>query len=541
MKTLAHFQKIAMASFWCFLALFANTAAAVNAPYTVTVTYNQSQNSATVKWGSDTSPTVAFGYDIERRISGTEPWTKVGYVKEPARTFTNVNLAPLTRYVYRVVAFRPGGPAAGYVSTSLAATPLNFPYNVAYPGSGHITPNLYNQNQKNIHVQNMWNQWRSVYLKTDSVGTRVFSPAGGESVSEGTGYGMLISVYMATESNTGKADFDGIFKFYKKYWKTNDQGVNIGLMSWRVQGNGNVLPADNYVAPDGDIDAAYALLVADKKWGSAGTINYKDEAVKIINNLMAYTVHNRKSTDSFLINKADMKLGRTETVVDHTMSSYQIVSYFDQFQKASNDPRWTQVRNAGYKFYNHFYSATGNRGLTPFTFLSMPNGNQYKAVSKSVEPTLANERSHNFGYDSSRVPWRVGMDFLWYGTSHSALAKSLPNRNVDWFQSATGSLPQNAMQSYELNGAGTHPVGSYNANLGKRNMVASMAVGAMTDSSNQAWLNTMYDWMIMQSPGQPYTANGSTTPAEYYADTVLMVCMLAVTGNMPNLPAVPTQ
>lgn len=71
-----------------------------------------------------------------------------------------------------------------------------------------------------------------------------------------------------------------------------------------------------------------------------------------------------------------------------------------------------------------------------------------------------------------------------------------------------------------------------------------MAVGAMTDASNQARLNALYDWMRKQIPGQNYTGpDGFSVTREYYGDTVLMVTMIAVTGNMPNLPevAIPAQ
>lgn len=45
--------------------------------------------------------------------------------------------------------------------------------------------------------------------------------------------------------------------------------------------------------------------------------------------------------------------------------------------------------------------------------------------------------------------------------------------------------------------------------------------------------------MRAQIPGQAYNVGGINVPPEYYGDTVLMVTMMAVTGNMPNLPEVP--
>jgi len=511
-------------------------AQAQTAPYALAVSYTPSQNSATLTWQS--AAPAAFGFDIERRPSGGNTWTKVAYVREPGRSHTDTNLQPLTRYVYRVVSFRAGGPAAGYTSAAMVVTPLNFPYGVNYPNG--IRPSNFTQAQQNTDVQSMWQAWRNVYLTANGAGPngmRVYKPTeNGESVSEGIGYGMLISAYMATTSNSGKSDFDGLFRYYRSKPQLLN-GSGIGLMAWRIAASGSVI--DNYVAPDGDIDAAYALLVADKKWGSFGEINYKIEAVAIINNLMKWAVLNRGANDSNLMYRAAITvLNRVEQGADYTMSSYQIVSYFKQFKEAAGDARWDKVLRAGYKFHDYFHKANPTNGsLTPFTFLTQPGSNQY----------LKGVRGYSYGYDASRLPWRLGMDYLWNGYTNSNFAKlthtgingnlpkDMPTRNAKWFETITGGNPQTAMVSYEL-GGGTSP-GAYRA--GQRNLGSAMAVGAMTDGSNQAWLNTLYAWMRQQVPGQTFSSGGITVQPEYYADTVLMVCMIAVTSNMPDLPAVP--
>ncbi|WP_181373288.1 glycosyl hydrolase family 8 [Massilia glaciei] len=136
-----------------------------------------------------------------------------------------------------------------------------------------------------------------------------------ESISEGIGFGMLITVYMA-DSAVGKADFDGLLRYYRSKEKTPK-----ALMNWRISAAGAII--DGYVAPDGDIDAAYALLVADKKWGSGGgNPNYKAEAVRILNGLQAWVVLNRGANDSKLVNQTDMSnTTHLETLTDNTMSS----------------------------------------------------------------------------------------------------------------------------------------------------------------------------------------------------------------------------
>ncbi|MGN6827038.1 glycosyl hydrolase family 8 [Paucibacter sp. M5-1] len=536
MTSRKHFLKQSLAACAGLLSAGFGSAQAQTAPYGLAVSYLPASNSATLTWQS--APPAAFGFDIERRPAGGTTWTKVAYVPEPGRSHTDTNLQPLTRYVYRVIGYRPGGPTAGYTSESMVATPLNFPYGVNYPNG--IRPSNFSQAQQNADVLAMWQAWRSFYLTSNGAGTngiRVYKPAeNGESVSEGIGFGMLISVFMAATGNSGKSDLDGLFRYYRSKPQLLN-GNGIGLMAWRIAADGSVI--DNYVAPDGDIDAAYALLVADKKWGSFGEINYKQEAVAILNNLMKWAVLNRGAGDSNLMYRAAMTvLDRVEKADDYTMSSYQIVSYFKQFKEAAADARWDAVLRAGYKFHDYFYKANPSNGsLTPFTFLTQPGSNQYQPGVKG----------YNFGYDSSRTPWRLGLDYLWHGTTNANFAKlthtginanlprDMPTRQAKWFEAITGGNPQAAMVSYEL-GGGTSP-GAYRA--GQRNMASAMAVGAMTDASNQAWLNTLYAWMRQQVPGQTFSSGGITVQPDYYGDTVLMACMIAVTSNMPDLPAVP--
>ncbi|MES3020266.1 MAG: glycosyl hydrolase family 8 [Pseudomonadota bacterium] len=516
-------------------------------PYGVAVAYNATLNNATVSWRADAP--LATGFGVERRPVGKLEWSQVAYLGEPARSHLDPGLAPLTRYEYRVKAYRPGGPAEGYASATTATTALNFPYAVGY-GRG-IGPTNYTQAQQNADTRAMYSAWRAKYVTTSGAGTggvRVYKPTeGGDTVSEGMGFGMLISVYMATNAagDPSKGDFDGMLTYYKAKEKRVN-GINYGLMNWRVAADGSII--DPYVAPDGDIDVAFALLVADKKWGSAGAINYKLEAVKILNALLAWTVLDRAPSDSKLINKGDMaNLTRLETSVDYTMSSYQIVSYFKQFANASDAAaagRWLGVMGAGYKLYDYFYKLNPGTALTPFTSYTQPGPNQYQQTT----------RGYNYGYDASRLPWRVGLDYLWHGNDNSAyaqtiypglnpnLAHDMPVRNVQWFDVATGGSlgvttgnPQLAKTSYELHG-GVSPGA---VNQGQRSMVGAMAVGAMTDPVNQAWLNRAYEWMRVQVPGASYANSGVTLTPAYYSDTVMMVCMIAVTGNMPNLPSVP--
>ncbi len=393
--------------------------------------------------------------------------------------------------------------AFSVVSVSLpivSAEGDRFPYPHNYTYVHGIVPTNFTQAQKNADLETMWKAWRKAYLTHRGAGKgelRVSkNGAKGESISEGIGYGMLISVYMANPGNSGKADFDSLYQYYKRHEKIMN-GTRYGLMAWRVGPKNEII--DNWVAPDGDIDAAFSLLMADKKWGSDGAINYRQSGVDIINSLMKWSINK----PSFTVSKGEMESS-------FTMSSYHIVNYFPLFAKASGDPRWDKVIAASYKMYDHFYQLNPMTALTPFTFMVKDYG--------------ASKRGYNYGYDSSRVPWRVGVDYLWHGTKHSPLARTLPDTNARWLRGVTGGKPANVNVSYELSGK---PVGSHRD---PRVTVPPITVGSMVDPIHQEWLNTMYAWIRVQVPG---ATTGEATPS-YFGDAVMLSCMLVLTGNMPN-------
>jgi endo-1,4-beta-D-glucanase Y len=391
---------------------------------------------------------------------------------------------------------------------------MPFPHGVTYPFG--IKPTNHTQAEMNADTLQMWQAWRAKYVVSEGAGGNLrvtkYGPKG-TTVSEGIGYGMLISVYIARPDNSGRSDFDALYRYYLDKVKIKD-GINYGLMAGLVGGDGVIL--DNWVAPDGDIDAAFALLVADQQWGSTGPINYRQGALDIIAQLMQYS-----------INKPSFIVSRGEFESSFTMSSYQIVSYFAQFAAASGDARWLDVVDNGYKMYDYFLNLNPATGLTPYCLYTKG----YGPLPYEEKGRAYTGRHYDFSFDACRTPWRVGLDYLWHGTAHSPLARALPDVQTKWAERVTGGDPQMMQSRYTLDGT-PHPK-AFTGN--QRNMITPMATAAMVDASNQAWLNTLYAWMRQQVPGERFEENGASAHANYFEDTVLMINMLIVTGNMPNV------
>src|ERR1035437_9974355 len=171
---------------------------------------------------------------------------------------------------------------------------LPFPQSVSYPYG--IKPNNFTQAQMNQQCLDWFNKWRAKYvtqnnctgaewrLQRTETGNGIAngcygfatSPQENDTVSEGIGYGMVIMVFMSSSTNNTKQYFDGMYTYYK------DHLDGAGLMNWQIP-----YCSSGGSATDADEDTPFALLAADKQWGSAGTINYHNEAGTIIGRLIA--------------------------------------------------------------------------------------------------------------------------------------------------------------------------------------------------------------------------------------------------------------
>lgn len=213
----------------------------------------------------------------------------------------------------------------------------------------------------NRDLQHLYESWKALYLTTEGCLEGELRVSGGNcyqfgTCSEGTGYGMLLSVYMANAQNHAHEEFDSIFRYYK-----NHSLPECGLMRWEADRTGKDL--SEYVAPDGDLDVAFALLAAHRQWGSEGEICYLEEGKTLVGNLMAYTVNKPQ----YLIARAQLE-NPEGLSWDYTMSSYQIPAYARLFAEITGDAGWKKVRDAAYRLFAYFYKLNPDTALAPFVF-----------------------------------------------------------------------------------------------------------------------------------------------------------------------------
>lgn len=374
-----------------------------------------------------------------------------------------------------------------------------YPQAINYPNC--IKPNNVTQAAMNASVSSYYDYWKSKYLKNNlsslpggyyvkgdiTGGADGYTPLGS---SEGQGYGMVITVLMAGYDPNAHAIYDGLFKTARAYRSSE----NNNLMGWVVADNATAQGHFDS-ATDGDVDIAYSLILAHYQWGSGGTINYLNEAKKMINS--GLKVSNVTTNNRLNLGDWDTKSAL------NTRPSDWMMSHMRAFYQETNDATWLNVINNLYSVFTQFSNA-----YSPTTGLISDF-----VVKNPPEPAPRNyldefPETNEYNYNACRVPLRIVMDYALYGSTD---ALAISNKMVTWIKSKTGGNPASIIDGYKLNGGNT-------GSNAEAVFVAPFVAASVTSSSNQAFLNSGWNWM-------------KTAKSGYYSDSYSLLCQLFISGN----------
>lgn len=318
-------------------------------------------------------------------------------------------------------------------------------------------------------------------------------------VSEAHGYGMLITASMADYDSNAKNLFDGMYRYYQAH--RSEIGPN--LMAWQQNDTGSAIVdasgADS--ATDGDMDIAYALLIADSIWGSDGEIPYKQTAIDVINDIMKYEVN---KTDWILqLGDWAFSLKEGDPYYAATRASDFIVQYMPVFAEVTGDDRWINVYESTYNIINSI-TAEYNTGILPDFIIK-------SSTSEKFVPAPANYLESKYDglyyYNSCRTPWRISMDYLINGNEDAlAFANAINHFIVD----STNSDPWEIKAGYKLDGT---PVEDYNDLCFTAPFLISAACG-----DHQEWHDSVRDAVVNYGDDA------------YYGDTIKMLCLIVDDG-----------
>jgi endoglucanase len=322
------------------------------------------------------------------------------------------------------------------------------------------------------HAKTAYTNWKTKYLKMCSATSYRVAFNGEETVSEGIGYGMLLTV-----AHGERPQFDGLWNYYKAH-------SSGGLMGWKTNGcNGGV--TDPNSASDGDLDAAMALIQAVCKWGG----NYLTEATTLIAAIKSKETI--EGGENFL-KPASSGLDSCQNV------SYAAPAYYRVFAKKKPDQAafWNKLASDAYVQLSR--TDNDSTGLVP-NWSNMSGG-----AGCGGKPD-----GDRYGYDAARTPWRVATDYVWFGTP---AAKEWLEKVSKWVDGPAGGIAAIG-DKYTLSGTKESP--NHNSTFTGAFALTGMA--------------------ISQSKADTYgVAFKSISDNTYFEESLRAVYMLLASGTFLN-------
>lgn len=393
--------------------------------------------------------------------------------------------------------------------SSVASFSSVFNFTVAAEPSANASEKLTGE------TTNFYKQWKDKYLVKNNYvtdedqyyvfyGEKTYEEAQQTvevTVSEAHGYGMLIAASMSDYDSDAKKIFDGMYNFYKAHLSS----IGPNLMAWQQCDTGSAiveLSDGTDSATDGDMDIAYALLMADSIWGSDGEINYKQAAIDVINDIMKYEV-----------NKTDWILQLGDWVYDSdpsdkyysaTRASDFIVQYMPVFAKVTDDERWLNVYNSTYSIINDITNEYKTGILPDFIVKDSSTGKFIPAPANYLE----SDYDGYYYYNSCRTPWRISMDYLINGNED---ALNFANTINSFIINSTDGDPYNIIAGYKLDGT---PIEDYDDLCFTAPFLVSAGCG-----SDDEWHSELRDVVVNYGDDV------------YFGDTIKMLCLIVDDGG----------
>ncbi|MEP7287748.1 MAG: glycosyl hydrolase family 8 [Chloroflexota bacterium] len=222
------------------------------------------------------------------------------------------------------------------------------------------------------------------------------------SVSEGIGYGLLMAVTM-----NDQATFNDIYQAAEQILLDK----LTGLYNWKVDQAATIIGFG--AATDADQDIAVALIFAEQRvkageWQQNQRADnaYGVRASALIDALYRYTLYQGK----YLL-PGNKWLGNG---MDITNPSYFAPAWYRLYDKFQNTTRWQAVIDQG---YTSLYANEGAPlGLAP-DWMSVDGQSASEFCQKIGIP--ADGCKFEMTYDAIRVPWRIGLDCLWFSEARA--------------------------------------------------------------------------------------------------------------------------
>ena len=218
----------------------------------------------------------------------------------------------------------------------------------------------------------------------------------GCTVSEGIGYGMLITLF--------QGDWDAFNRLwiYSQAYRNSAYASGRGLMPWLTSSFSWDIP-DESSATDADLDIATSLILA---YYMSGNTAYLNDALTLI----AALWNNEVNLSNHLLYSVDTPTRRAAALPSYNLSSCSPVA-LRFFALVDKNHDWTSVLNAQYTYMLNVQAA----GTGVFPDWSDGSGNAINPPNNSAKTTY-----WTFNKESVRIPWRIAWDYYWFADERAA-------------------------------------------------------------------------------------------------------------------------
>lgn len=332
-----------------------------------------------------------------------------------------------------------------------------------------------------------WAHWKDNHVELCGTNSaRVIWDEPTQTVSEGIAYGMISAVGMGDQEL-----FDRLWKYYQDNLDPN------GLMHWKRGGCEGSQPDENSnnAATDAELDAAMALIQAECRFDDTAYGAFADDLISKI--YEHETTLSDLGSGMRLLKPGDM-FGGSDCLNPSYFAPAYYRAYAERPSQSSRKADWLKMADDSYTLLARF--AHPETGLVPNWIDEEGNLNPEgpSGCNWYTDPSI-------YGTDAIRTPWRIAIDYLWFGTAE---AKTFLDKITEFVQ---GEGITTVGRKYELDGTA---FGEIHHSI--------MSVGAFANGA------MAYD----QATADAFAAEALVlNDHNYFPDSLRMLYLLVLTGR----------
>lgn len=249
-------------------------------------------------------------------------------------------------------------------------------------------------NINDLLLDNTWATYKNSFITHDG---KVTDPGNNITTSEGQSYALLRSVW-ANDQQT----FSKVLSWTLIHLQSKDNS----LFAWKYgkDETGKEKVLDSGAATDADQDVALALLLASKQWDKD---EYRILAKDIISDIWKYETVEIKGKRYIVAGDWASDKKNTQFTINPSYLSPYAYRIFAEVDKKHD---WMSVVNTSYEVLEKCSSSP--LGVPNAEYLP-PDWCNIIRNGAIVEAKNISRNSTNYSYDAVRVPWRIGLDYLW--------------------------------------------------------------------------------------------------------------------------------